>query len=302
MNYFTTLTFNALPFTISLMAKLKNPLLSFNAHNSLSKAITFVRRRGQNIAEKKPEILDVKSTAQLTWRTMFLMARDLWHDLSAAEKRAWESAGSIRHMTGYAWFMSQALRPNPGIYLPLLGGTMQGAIQMADFHIHGLPLPVHVQDVWRRQDFQDFCLPYHMTQGARVYHNIDQAIPNNVPTALAFNSERWDDDTIHDNALSNSRLTCRTAGKYIVTASFVWEELAGGRRQITFYKNGITVVGILEVAADANNRCKLCCCCIQDLSVGEYVEVWVLHTQGAPLDILFIDEYSPEFMMSRVGS
>jgi len=128
------------------MANIKNPLFSLDARGSLSKAISFVRRRGQNIAEKKPEILDVQSTAQLTWRTMFLMARDLWHDLSAAEKRNWETAGSIRHMTGYAWFMSQALRPNPGIYLPLLGGTMQGNIDMADHRILQLPLPINVKE------------------------------------------------------------------------------------------------------------------------------------------------------------
>ena len=34
--------------------------------------------------------------------------------------------------------------------------------------------------------------------GARVYHNANQSISNTTVTALAFNSERWDTDTIHD--------------------------------------------------------------------------------------------------------
>ncbi|GAJ19563.1 unnamed protein product, partial [marine sediment metagenome] len=35
----------------------------------------------------------------------------LWHALSPEEKAEWESAARPRHMTGYAWFLSQALRP-----------------------------------------------------------------------------------------------------------------------------------------------------------------------------------------------
>ncbi len=128
------------------MVKLKNPLFSLGAVGRLTKAITFTRRRKTDIAEKTPDLVDVKSYRQLTWRTMFLMARDLWHALSAAEKIAWEAAGTTRHMTGYAYFISQALRPNPGLYLPLLGGTMQGDIGMAGFKIEGLPDPAAAQE------------------------------------------------------------------------------------------------------------------------------------------------------------
>lgn len=49
-------------------------------------------------------------------------------------------------MTGYAWYLSQCLRPNPGIYLPLAGGTMQGAIDMAGNKIEDLPDPAANQE------------------------------------------------------------------------------------------------------------------------------------------------------------
>ena len=77
---------------------------------------------------------------------MYQLAVELWHELSAAEKRTWEAAGTTRHMTGYAWFISQALRPNPGIYLPLAGGAMQGIIVMGSHAITGLPDPSASQD------------------------------------------------------------------------------------------------------------------------------------------------------------
>ena len=128
------------------MATLKNPLMSLRASGRLAKTLSFTRRFKANIVEKSPYPKDAKTSAQLSWRTMYQLAVDLWHELSAAEKRTWEAAGTIRHMTGYAWFISQALRPNPGIYLPLAGGAMQGNIVMALHAITGLPDPAAAQD------------------------------------------------------------------------------------------------------------------------------------------------------------
>ncbi|MBA7672192.1 hypothetical protein ES703_80366 [subsurface metagenome] len=128
------------------MSNLKNPLFSLGARGSLGKAISFVRRRGQDIAEKKPEIKDVKSPAQLSWRHMYQKCAALWHTLSVAEQADWNSLGGVRHMTGFAYWQSQCLRPNPGIYLPLQGGTMQGIIDMDGYAIQDLLDPVAPQD------------------------------------------------------------------------------------------------------------------------------------------------------------
>ncbi|GAJ21836.1 unnamed protein product, partial [marine sediment metagenome] len=98
------------------MTKLKNPLMSLKASGSVAKTLTFLRRKRVNIVEKTPEIKDVRSLTQLSWRHMYQKAVALWHALSAAEKADWESLARPRHMTGFAWFMSQCLRPNPGIY------------------------------------------------------------------------------------------------------------------------------------------------------------------------------------------
>ncbi len=132
------------------MAKLKNPLLSLKASGSLARAITFVRRRGVDLVEKKPEIKDANTPAQQYHRNMFGLCVDLWHTLSAAEKKVWESAGTARHMTGYAWYISQCLRPNPGIYLPLAGGTMSGDILLASSRIRDLPAPAAPNDAARK--------------------------------------------------------------------------------------------------------------------------------------------------------
>jgi len=127
------------------MAKLKLPFFSFDALGRFGKHIRLLQRLGGTIAEVKPETPNVQSQAQLSWRHMFQKVVALWHALPAEERQVWESLARPRHMTGYAWFVSQALRPNPGLYLPLQGGSMQGDIDMAKHFITSLPLPTDPQ-------------------------------------------------------------------------------------------------------------------------------------------------------------
>ncbi len=128
------------------MPKLRGPLLSLGARGRLAKLFSLVRRRGQHIIERKPIPTDAKSPAQLFNRHMFSKCVDLWHLLSEEEKQIWESLARPLHMTGYAWFISQCLRPNPGIYLPLQGGTMSGNIEMAKNRLLQLPPPTDGQE------------------------------------------------------------------------------------------------------------------------------------------------------------
>jgi hypothetical protein len=86
---------------------------------------------------------------------MYQLAITLWHDLPGAEKKAWESVATPHHMTGYAYFLSQALRPNPGIYLPLAGGTMSGPINMSSQKINTLATPTADADAATKKYVDD---------------------------------------------------------------------------------------------------------------------------------------------------
>lgn len=128
------------------MARIKNPFISLGAHGSIGKAVTFVRRRGQEIAERFPIPKDLGSIEQLSWRTMYQKCALLWHDLSIDEKNDCKRLGRPLHMTGFAYWQSKCLKPNPGIYLPLAGGIMQGIISMNGFNISDVLDPVDPQD------------------------------------------------------------------------------------------------------------------------------------------------------------
>ena len=281
------------------MGKLRNPLLSLRASGSIGRALTFVRRRGRNIVEAVPIPTNADSPPQKVWRPMFSKCIDLWHLLSAAEKQAWESAARPLHMTGYAWFISQCLRPNPGIYLPLQGGTMSGDIDMAHFHCHNLAAPVHFHDAARKVYVDSLEARYQI--GARVYHSVNQSIPFDTPTMLAFNSERYDTDNIHDNAVSNSRLTCRTAGKYIIVALIWWAANAAGYRSHSIVLNATTWIGQLETRPLPNNYSSAVVTTIWDMSVGDYVELEVYQNTLTAVNVTAWEAGSPEFMMQRIG-
>lgn len=154
------------------MTKLLTPLLSFKAQGRLGD-IAYVRRGGRNIAEHAPVVEDVRSAPQLSWRTMFEKCASLWHTLSDTEKASWESLARSKHMTGYALWQSQCLRPNPGIYLPLDGGTMSGAIAMNNYPITGLPDPSDPQDADTLAARQAAILPL---AAKRIYTTLDMSL------------------------------------------------------------------------------------------------------------------------------
>jgi len=283
------------------MAKIKIPLLSLGATKTIGKALTFVRRRSQNIAEVKPEIPDAKTLVQLSWRHMFQKAIALWHALSAAEKQEWESLARPKHMTGYAWFISQALKPNPGLYLPLQGGTMQGIIEMDDHHIHGLPLPIHAQDPLRVFEYNSAIAPFLYNEGARAYNSATQAIPNNAYTIVALNSERYDTDEIHDLVVNNSRLTCKTAGTYAITASIRWAANNAGHRTLRIKVSGTTAIAVSRINSTTDTISMMAVATLWALAVGQYVEIEVHQTSGGALNLDTGAAYSPELSMERVG-
>lgn len=140
------------------------------------------------------------------------------------------------------------------------------------------------------------------TQCARVYHSVAQSIPNSVDTILAFDSERFDTDGIHDTVTNNSRLTCKTAGIYIVVASACFAASATGLRVVTLLLNGTTPIGIQTTNALVTGRTRLVAVSPpQDLIVGDYVEARVYHTSGGTLTVDVDAQSSPEFGMVRVA-
>ena len=141
----------------------------------------------------------------------------------------------------------------------------------------------------------DFQRTWHV--GCRVYHNADQSIDNSSATKLAFNSEVFDTDTMHDNSTNNSRITINTAGKYLFIFHGSWSAAATLDGQFTFLLNNTTTLGWERQAGQIASTIAA----IVDCAVTNYMEVSVSQTSGGALNMRYLAEYSAYFYAQRVG-
>lgn len=136
---------------------------------------------------------------------------------------------------------------------------------------------------------------------ARVTHDANQLIAHNTLTALAFNTERFDTDVIHDNVTNNSRLTCKTAGKYLIIGQVRFDTNNAGLRYIDIKLNGTTIIAVSQWDTAQDGRTQAIVATIYDLAATNYVELEVFQTSGGNLNVELAANWSPEFMMVLVG-
>lgn len=133
---------------------------------------------------------------------------------------------------------------------------------------------------------------------ARVFHNAAQSIAHNTVTVLAFNSERYDTDTIHDTVTNNSRLTCKTAGKYTITGNAEWAGNASGFRELAILLNGTTIIGTNDLSVGGvAGTLSHCVSTEYALAINDFVELRAYQNSGAALNVSSSGNYSPEFSM-----
>jgi hypothetical protein len=127
-----------------------------------------------------------------------------------------------------------------------------------------------------------------MSISCGVHDTNNQAIADGVATALYYATEDWDNDSIHDNVINNSRLTCKTAGLYIIVTSVLWEPSVVGRRTICLRLNGITYIGNVNgpTLSDVGIGLRQFCVALYNMAANDYVETIVAQSAGLSLNIL----------------
>lgn len=136
---------------------------------------------------------------------------------------------------------------------------------------------------------------------ARVYHSVSQSIANSSYVALAFNSETFDTDTIHDTVTNNSRLTAKTPGKYFICGNIRFAGNSVGFRGVTIKLNGVDIIADIESPNNGVDFLSLIISSVYNLSVNDYVELLAYQNSGGALNVEAFGKYSPHFMMVRVG-
>jgi hypothetical protein len=137
----------------------------------------------------------------------------------------------------------------------------------------------------------------HNMPAARAFNSAAQTITTATVTALTFDSERYDTDTIHDTVTNNSRLTCKHAGVYEIVGHMGWAVSAAGTfRQMKLRVNGATVIATGTGSPSASHGSEMAVPAQWKMAVNDYVELTVQQDSGGNLTV------SGELMMCRVAT
>jgi hypothetical protein len=145
----------------------------------------------------------------------------------------------------------------------------------------------------------------HRMPTARVYASASVAVATATLTAIPFDSERYDTDTIHDTVTNNTRLTCKTAGVYVAGGTFLFPADANGYRDAQLVVNGSTIIGrqVSPVSSGTAQTIFTLAGVQWQFAVNDYVELKVAQTSGSTLAAFHPSGTGgPEFWMSRVST
>lgn len=134
---------------------------------------------------------------------------------------------------------------------------------------------------------------------AKVFRTTNQSIPNNTVTAISFDTEGWDTDTMHDTVTNPSRLTAQRQGVYLIVGMCQWATASGGiTRDANIRLNGATNFCLSKLPPNANWGPTHHLTLELSLAAGEYIELVVTQDSGAALDILTVSADQPFFSMT----
>lgn len=136
----------------------------------------------------------------------------------------------------------------------------------------------------------------------RVFNSANQSIPDTTYTAITFDSESVDTDTMHSIVTNTNRITITTAGTYLVGALVMMAANATGVRGIVLLVNNTTYIYYLQnPTPSATQNTTLLAISLYVFAANDYVEVKVNQTSGGALNSVYGAGYAPVFWATKVG-
>jgi hypothetical protein len=139
-------------------------------------------------------------------------------------------------------------------------------------------------------------LAWQIQPAARVYDSGDQSVSASSWTAVTFDSERFDTDSMHSTSSNTSRLTVPTDGDGIYLVGANLRLTTTGEIRVRLLKNGATVIGQVSHSIDSGSpptNTDLQVQSLVSLSATDYIQVQAW-TNGAET-IKASAQISPEF-------
>ncbi len=137
-----------------------------------------------------------------------------------------------------------------------------------------------------------------VVESCQVTKSSTQSINDATITAVTWNTETWDNNTIHDTGSNTERLTATTAGIYLVACHITWASNDVGVRQSFLYKNNVFVTQVSISAADTTGSDGVDFIYVASLAANDYLEMRVYQNSTGALNV---DTAATYFSMTKLG-
>jgi hypothetical protein len=117
--------------------------------------------------------------------------------------------------------------------------------------------------------------------GARAFNSATQSINDSTITAVTFNSENYDTNSIHDVGSNTSRFTCHATGYWRFTGGTTWDTNTTAARYLWWRKNGATELNGGNVSiAPTSVGVAMQTTITLSLNSTDYIELMAYQTSG----------------------
>lgn len=138
----------------------------------------------------------------------------------------------------------------------------------------------------------------------RLTNTASQNVATSTRTAITFNTETYDTDSMHSTSVNTDRITINTAGLYVVTAHLEFPANAGaGVRQTEIRLNGsdATLLAIQGTYPGAAGVIAAVSCTVK-LAVADYLQCTAFQNCGATLAVGGTAQYQMQFAATWIGT
>jgi hypothetical protein len=120
----------------------------------------------------------------------------------------------------------------------------------------------------------------------RATKSANQSLTSAALTAITWDTESFDTDSLHSTVSNTSRLTASVTGKWLVVACAEFAASGTGSRLLFIQKNGANGYNHQLVPADGTNTTRVTVTDIVDLAAGDYVEAIAYQNSGGALNVI----------------
>jgi len=119
--------------------------------------------------------------------------------------------------------------------------------------------------------------------------------------AIPLPYETYDTDNMHNGTTNNTRLTCTTAGIYLIMGTINYVANANGNRDALIRLNGSAYIGDLRLQAMATGVTKVPVSVFYPMNAGDYVELIGRQYSGGALTTYYGGDFSSVLQMIKIA-